>query len=79
LNVENLDGRDMPSTLFGEDWPPPPAVSAIWPPPPPNTQVCVVELGGRVDPGAVSTGAIDLSLAFHAPINVDHIGEEIPQ
>lgn len=77
LEVESLEGRDMPSALAG-------SVAAVWPPPPP-AQVSVVALGGRVDPGGASgvlcgSETIDLSAATHvASIDVVHIGEEIPQ
>ena len=49
LEVESLEGRDMPSTL-ASDWPPPPtALAAVWPPPPP-AKISMVDLGGTVDP-----------------------------
>jgi hypothetical protein len=66
LQVESLEGRDMPSTLAME-WPPPPVQSHVSiMAQPMTTSAEIPSQLGKVDQLAMT-------------INLAHVGEEIPQ
>ena len=75
LEVETLEGRDMPSTLAAPALPTPSTVS---PPPPPVVQGGLLDAGGAGSCG-LGGGNIDVSHAAYDLMITRSTGEEIPQ